>query len=92
MVDPFGVSGTPMSVISRILRGNKGEVYVSFMYRDINRFRAAPQFEEHLTTLFGTDEWKGGIPLKGAARKDFFYGLYESQLRKGGAHLNSLSS
>jgi len=85
MVDPFGVSGTPMSVISRILRGNKGEVYVSFMYRDINRFRAAPQFEEHLTSLFGTDEWKNGIPLKGAARKDFFYGLYEGQLRKGGA-------
>jgi len=85
MVDPFGVSDTPMAVIERILRGNKSEVYVSFMYRDINRFKATKEFMKPLTDLFGTDEWRKGIDLKGEAKKDFFYGLYESQLRKAGA-------
>jgi three-Cys-motif partner protein len=85
MLDPFGVSGTPMSVIGRLLTGGKGEVYVSFMYESISRFRATPEFEGPLTQLFGTEEWKKGIPLKGEARRNFFYGLYESQLRKAGA-------
>jgi len=85
MVDPFGVSDTPMAVIERILRGDKSEVYVSFMYRDINRFKATKEFVQPLTDLFGTDEWRKGIDFQGEARKDFFYGLYESQLRKAGA-------
>ena len=38
MVDPFGVSGTPMSVLRRILSNSKCEVYVSFMYDFISRF------------------------------------------------------
>jgi three-Cys-motif partner protein len=85
MVDPFGVSDTPMSVIRRILRGDKTEVYVSFMYRDINRFKATKEFVKPLTDLFGTEEWRKGIDLEGEAKKDFFYTLYESQLRKAGA-------
>jgi three-Cys-motif partner protein len=85
MVDPFGVSDTPMTVIERILRGDKTEVYVSFMYRDINRFKATKEFVKPLTDLFGTEEWRQGIDLEGEAKKDFFYGLYETQLRKAGA-------
>jgi hypothetical protein len=86
MVDPFGVSDTPMAVIERILRGGKTEVYVSFMYRDINRFKATKEFVKPLTDLFGTDEWRKGIDLEGEAKKDFFYGLYASQLRNAGAN------
>jgi three-Cys-motif partner protein len=85
MVDPFGVSDTPMAVIERILRGDKSEVYVSFMYRDINRFKATKEFVKPLTDLFGTAEWRDGIDLDGDVKKDFFYGLYERQLRKAGA-------
>jgi three-Cys-motif partner protein len=85
MVDPFGVSDTPMEVLKRILRGGKTEVYISFMYEAINRFKATPEFEKPLTELFGTTDWRKGIDLDGDAKKDFFYGLYESQLRKAGA-------
>jgi three-Cys-motif partner protein len=85
MVDPFGVSDTPMSVIERIIRGEKTEVYISFMYEAINRFTASPEFETHLTALFGTKDWRKGLTLEGQAKKEFFYGLYESQLRKAGA-------
>jgi three-Cys-motif partner protein len=85
MIDPFGVSGTPMEVLKRILRGGKTEVYISFMYEAINRFKATPEFEQPLTDLFGTSDWRKGIEFEGQAKKEFFYGLYESQLRKAGA-------
>ena len=86
MIDPFGVSGTPMSVIGRILENPKSEVYISFMYRDINRFRAHPNFEKHLDQLFGCSEWKQGIDMpEGKGRKDFFYRLYSAQLKDNGA-------
>ncbi len=86
MIDPFGVSETPMRVIGRILENPKSEVYISFMYRDINRFREHPNFEKHLDDLFGCQEWRQGIDMPdGKERKDFFYRLYRSQLKKSGA-------
>ena len=86
MIDPFGVSDTPMSVIERILRNRKSEVFISFMYEAINRFKETPEFERHLDSLFGCDDWRKGIDMPDSQeRKDFFYGLYESQLKDAGA-------
>ena len=86
MIDPFGVSETPMRVIGRIMENPKSEVYISFMYREMNRFKEHPSFERHLDELFGCSEWRQGIDLAdGKKRKDFFYGLYRSQLKKNGA-------
>ena len=87
MIDPFGVSETPMSTIGRILKNPRSEVYISFMYRDINRFREHPNFERHLDELFGCSTWRQGIDLaEGKERKDFFYDLYSNQLKANGAH------
>ena len=86
MIDPFGVSGTPMDVIQRILSNPKTEVYVSFMYEAINRFRNEPRLAPHLDSLFGCLDWRGGLDiLDGMHRKDFFYDLYKECLRKAGA-------
>ncbi|HSB08305.1 MAG TPA: three-Cys-motif partner protein TcmP [Blastocatellia bacterium] len=86
MVDPFGVSDTPMDVIGGILRNPKSEVYVSFMYESINRFKGTPEFEHHLDTLFGSTSWREGREISDRAkRKQFFYDLYETQLRRSGA-------
>ncbi len=86
MVDPFGVSDTPMEVIGRILRNPRSEVYVSFMYEFINRFKETPEFPRHLDRLFGTAVWRDGMEIKDQEdRKQFFYDLYESQLRSAGA-------
>lgn len=86
MVDPFGVSGTPMSVIGRILENPKSEVYISFMYREMNRFKEHPNFEKHLDQLFGCSGWRRGIDIPdGNERKDFFYDLYSDQLKRSGA-------
>ena len=86
MIDPFGVSETPMSVIGRILRNPKSEVMVSFMYEWINRFREHSSFERHLDDLFGCPDWRQGIYLPDHEyRKAFFHDLYRNQLRKNGA-------
>ena len=86
MIDPFGVSGTPMATIGRILSNPKSEVYVSFMSRDINRFREHTNFERHLDDLFGCSNWRQGINLpEGKKRIAFFYDLYKSQLKAAGA-------
>ena len=86
MVDRFGISDTPMAVIQRLLSNPCCEVYVSFMYEAINRFKRTSEFEPHLDALFGCESWRDGLHLvEPEARKDFFYGLYANQLRKAGA-------
>jgi three-Cys-motif partner protein len=86
MVDPFGISGIPMSLIKEILNNPKAEVYVSFMYSYINRFKKHNAFEAHLDELFGCQSWRAGFELSDAnERKSFYYQLYKSQLKKSGA-------
>ncbi len=86
MIDPFGVSGTPMRTISRILRNRRSEVYISFMYESINRFKTRPEFSRHLDELFGCTQWRDGIDLTDSVeRKEFFYDLYKNQLKSNGA-------
>ena len=86
MIDPFGVSHTPMHLIKRIM-GNKGsEVYISFMYEWINRFKSTIEFEKHMDNLFGCSEWRDGMGLwRRDEKKRFFFDLYKSQLKAAGA-------
>ena len=86
MIDPFGVSGVGMAHIHALMSHPSVEVYVSFMYESINRFKHHPNFESHLDGLFGCPDWRQGIDMPdGKARKDFFYGLYRKQLKLSGA-------
>ena len=86
MVDPFGVSDTPMNVIARILQNPQCEVYISFMYKAINRHKESDEFEQHLDRLFGTESWRNGTEIDDPkVRKHFFYELYKKQLRAAGA-------
>ncbi|MGB2878137.1 MAG: three-Cys-motif partner protein TcmP, partial [Dehalococcoidales bacterium] len=56
--DPFGFSGVPFQVITKILSQQKTEVFFTFMVRDIARFIELPELEETFKTLFVTDKWK----------------------------------
>ena len=86
MIDPFGVSDTPMNVIQRILANPKTEIYISFMYESINRFKEESRLAPHLDDLFGCSEWRGGLEIPdGKQRKNFFYDLYKECLRNSGA-------
>ena len=86
MIDPFGISGVGMGSIRALMDYPSTEVYVSFMYEFMNRFKHHPNFEPHLDDLFGCADWRRGIDMpESKARKDFFYGLYRKQLRLSGA-------
>lgn len=86
MIDPFGVSGTSLKTIERILAHPKSEVYVSVMYDPINRFKDHPYFEPHLDELFGCRDWQDGIDIVDPnERRVFFFELYRRQLQSSGA-------
>lgn len=86
MIDPFGVAGTPMSVVRRIMDNPRCEVYFSLMYEALNRWKSTPEFEEHLDALFGCPEWRDILDIDDPEeRRNSFYDLYESQLRAAGA-------
>ncbi len=86
MIDPFGVSDTPMRTIGRILQNRQSEVYISLMYREISRFLEHPYFEPHLNDLFGCEDWQAAKQIDDSVeRRIFLYDLYESQLREQGA-------
>ena len=95
MIDPFGVSGVAMDHIKDLMSCPSTEVYVSLMYRDINRFatnralrtivgRSATSIA---VTLFGCTDWRNSRSINGTMeRRNFFYDLYERQLRLSGAY------
>lgn len=86
MVDPFGVSGTPMSVVRKLLSHPRCEVYFSLMYESINRFKTTPEFEKHLDDLYGCSDWKELVAIEDPEeRRACLYQLYETQLRDAGA-------
>ena len=63
VIDPFGVKGSPMQLIGRILGNAKSECMISFMYEPIRRFREHPYFRRHLDELFGTGEWRDALDM-----------------------------
>ena len=86
MVDPFGVSDTPMEVIARILAHPKSEIYISVMYEHINRFRGSSEFCDPLDSLYGCDDWRAYVDLDdGRERRRSLFDLYKRQLRQAGA-------
>ena len=55
------------------------------MWEAINRHIGTPEFEGHMTRLFGSEEWKDAIPLKGRERKLRLHSLYRRELKAAGA-------
>ena len=84
MIDPFGFAGTPMSVVRRIMKNRRCEVYVSLMYEAINRWKT--ELPQHLDNLFGCTDWRDCAEIEDPdERRRCFYQLYEDQLRAAGA-------
>ena len=85
MIDPFGVKGSPMHLIERILQNDKSECMISFMYESIRRFHEQPEFGAHLDELFGTADWQECFDMGEAERKTYLHGLFKQQLKDRGA-------
>ena len=86
MIDPFGVSGVFMDQVSTLMEYPSTEVFISFMYREINRFATRPEFTDHLDGLFGCLDWRQALETEDpVARRESFHRTYERQLRNAGA-------
>lgn len=86
MIDPFGVKGSSMGLIERILANEKSECFISFMYEPIRRFHTQPEFESHLTELFGTEDWKRCLTMEESReKKRFLHELFRNSLKARGA-------
>ena len=80
-VDPFGISGVPMKLFSRLLPFDKCEVFFNFMYDSINRWAVAGNVDEHLRELFDTDAFKLVKGLGPEERQKYLHELYHTQLK-----------
>lgn len=85
MMDPFGIKDIPLSVIRGILGNRQCEVYVTFMWEEMNRFFTTSEFEPHMDAMFGTDAWRRAADMAGSERRRHLYALYKAQLKSAGA-------
>ncbi|MBI3435948.1 MAG: three-Cys-motif partner protein TcmP [Proteobacteria bacterium] len=62
-IDPFGWTGAPFSLVRKILEQKSCEVFVNFMYEEINRFIGHRDQVENFENFFGTNTWKSCVDL-----------------------------
>ena len=81
LIDPFGFSGLPYSLVSRLLSKEKCEVLITFMVDSINRWLDHPEddIRAHITETFGTNAALRIVDGKGD-RPSQLRDLYQSQL------------
>lgn len=82
-LDPFGFSHTPFSLVKRLMKHQRCEVLITFMYEEINRFLSQRDVPEHFDQLFGTNEWRRALDFGNPGeRKAFLRDLYRRQLER----------
>jgi three-Cys-motif partner protein len=79
-IDPFGFGGVPFATIKEILSIPRTEVFITFMYRDVNRFFETPAAQAALHELFGT-EVSEQLNRVSESREHSLRDLYVKQLR-----------
>jgi three-Cys-motif partner protein len=90
-LDPFGPSGMPIDVVSRLLAAPKCELFCFFDLNHLIRFGTAGGASDAvMERLFGTDEFKNA-PCSGKQRENYFIDLFERQLRDVGGFPHTLS-
>jgi len=80
-VDPFGIN-IKYATIKRAMEVEKSEVLMNFMYNTIHRFLSLDKLDKVKTELFGSEDWKKLIELKGDHREEEVIKLYRAQLKK----------
>lgn len=81
-IDPFGISGIPMSLVRRVLATPSCEVLINIMTGYMHRFISQKEFEGPMDQVFGVPNWRDGLALAGAERVDFLRRLYLAELTR----------
>lgn len=83
LIDPFGFTGIPFSLIKRIMGNEKCEVLITFMFEEINRFINNSKLWDSLVETFGTDKWKQAISEKNPKKRiELLHAIYKEQLEQ----------
>ncbi|MGH9773308.1 MAG: three-Cys-motif partner protein TcmP, partial [Candidatus Acidiferrales bacterium] len=89
-IDPFGWTGAPFSLVKQILSHRSCEVFVNFMYEEINRFIGHSDQIANFNSFFGTGEWKQcANASEPRVRNRCLHDLYLRQLHTGAAYVRS---
>lgn len=84
-IDPFGWTGAPMSIVQRIMQNKSCEVFVNFMYEEIDRFITHPDQVDNFNLLFGSHEWERCKALvEVCSRRRCLHDLYSEQMQSKG--------
>jgi three-Cys-motif partner protein len=90
LIDPFGWTGAPFSLVKQILAQRSCEVFVNFMYEEINRFIDHPDQVANFNSFFGTDEWKRCVDeTDPRTRNKCLHNLYLRQLHTAANYVRS---
>jgi three-Cys-motif partner protein len=81
LVDPFGWTGIPMEIIASLVARPSTEVFVNFMFEEINRFLGHLDQPENFDRLFGGVEWRKCKELSGNFRKRCLHDYYRDRLQ-----------
>jgi three-Cys-motif partner protein len=89
-VDPFGMSHTPLETVEEILKAERSEVLINFMFEEINRFLAIDELAANHDALFGTDKWRALTKITNSVeRRSRIHDLYRDQLSKFAKYVRS---
>ena len=89
-IDPFGWTGAPFNLVKQILAQRNCEVFVNFMYEEINRFIGHPDQVANFDSFFGTDEWRRCVTESNPrVRNRCLHDLYLGQLHTQAAFVRS---
>jgi len=89
-IDPFGWTGAPFNLVNQILSHKSCEVFVNFMYEEINRFIGHPDQVRNFDSFFGTEQWRRCAAASEArVRNRCLHDLYLSQLHTGAKYVRS---
>lgn len=83
-IDPFGFKGAPFSLVQRLLKNPRTEIFVTLMVDSVNRFveHPSPIDRQHIKDLLGASDAEITHVLNSPDRVLAFRELYQEKLRK----------
>ena len=57
-IDPFGWKGIPFAIVQQVMQHPNCEVFINFMYEEVNCFLSHPDQVENFDAFFGTNKWR----------------------------------
>lgn len=85
-IDPFGPTGFPLSLITRLVQQPRSEVLITFNYQALNRwFLQDESKHKNLDELYGSDVWRPALDIADSHRReDYLRTAYQNVLENLG--------